>query len=403
MHDLDSSPINHLSLCTGGAGLDLALRLAVPALRTVCAVEIEASAVARLAENMQAGCLDDAPIWSDVKTFDGKAWRGCVDIVSGGYPCQPFSFAGKRNGTSDPRHLWPDVARIVREVRPTLCFFENVPGHIGLGFGEVKGTLEGLGYRVESGIFSAEEVGANHRRERLFIMAYSHGQQTERFDSGGFLGEAHRESDSVANSPRLGRGRRDHGNAGGSGRPLQTEGSCGELENTAMDGRRETGSREPCESGELADTESERCGEAGRLRWSRSEERLGGAGENLAFSEGQGLQKRQRGEAAELAGPRQSGGELADTSNNGHEQPGDSRDGWCGSPHHCSFPPPPNATQAWRDILREDPSLEPALCGGSDGMAWRVDRLRILGNGVIPVVGALAFLCLWSRFEESLK
>jgi DNA (cytosine-5)-methyltransferase 1 len=161
-----------LSLCAGAGGLDLGLHIAIPDYRTVCYVERETYAAATLVARMEGQALDQAPVWDDVATFDGKPWRGIVDIIHGGYPCQPFSIAGKKLGDKDPRHLWPHIARIVREIEPPLCFFENVGGHLRLGFEQVHDDLRSMGYRVKAGLFTAEEVGAPHRRERLFILAY---------------------------------------------------------------------------------------------------------------------------------------------------------------------------------------------------------------------------------------
>ena len=116
--------------------------------------------------------MDCAPIWTDLKTFPWAEFRDRVDILTGGYPCQPFSAAGKRLGTEDPRHLWPFIADGIRILRPKLCFFENVEGHISLGLREVIGELESIGYTAAWGIFSASEVGAPHQRKRVFILAY---------------------------------------------------------------------------------------------------------------------------------------------------------------------------------------------------------------------------------------
>ena len=162
--------LNGMALCAGVGGLELGIHLAVRDYRTVCYIEREAHAAASLVAGMESQALDRAPIWDDLKTFDGANWRGVVDIISGGYPCQPFSCAGKRQGSEDPRHLWPTIAGIVSEVSPRWCFFENVPGHLSLGFEEVIQDLEALGYCVAAGLFSAEEIGAPHRRERLFIL-----------------------------------------------------------------------------------------------------------------------------------------------------------------------------------------------------------------------------------------
>ena len=172
---MDIAPTTCLSLCSGYAGLELGLRRVVPALRTVCYVEIELFAVANLVAKMEAGLLDAAPVWTDIKTFPAERFRGKVDIITGGYPCQPFSVAGKRNGESDPRHLWPYIAAIVRAVEPVWCFFENVPGHLTLGFPAVYRSLRQMGYSLETGLFTAAEVGAPHKRERLFILAHRPG------------------------------------------------------------------------------------------------------------------------------------------------------------------------------------------------------------------------------------
>lgn len=168
---MDTTQTTHLSLCSGYGGIDLGLRRAIPNLRTIAYAEIEAFAVENLLARMAGGQLDPAPIWPDLKTFPWGAFSDRVDILSGGYPCQPFSAAGKRLGTDDPRHLWPFIADGIRILRPRLCFFENVEGHISLGLREVIGELESMGYSVSWGIFSARECGAPHQRKRVFILA----------------------------------------------------------------------------------------------------------------------------------------------------------------------------------------------------------------------------------------
>ena len=166
-----------LSLCSGYEGLGLGLKRAIPNIRTVCYVERETFAVANLVAKIKAGKLDDAPIWDDLATFDPKPFTGMVHIIHGGYPCQGFSVAGKRLGLKDPRWVWPYIARIVQAVRPVWCFFENVSGHLTIGFPEVYRSLRDMGYSVEAGIFSAAEVGAPHKRERLFILAHDSNRQ----------------------------------------------------------------------------------------------------------------------------------------------------------------------------------------------------------------------------------
>jgi DNA (cytosine-5)-methyltransferase 1 len=164
--------LNAISLCAGVGGIDLGL---APYARTVCYVEREAFSASVLVARMEERALDPAPIWSDLKTFDAAAWRGKVDLVTGGYPCQPWSVAGKRAGADDPRHLWPEVLRVLVESQAPFGFFENVRGHVSKGLREVLEDLARAGFHAEWDVFSAEEEGAPHRRQRLFVFAYARG------------------------------------------------------------------------------------------------------------------------------------------------------------------------------------------------------------------------------------
>lgn len=166
--------IHGLALCSGIGGLELGLRLALGRrYTTVCYVEREACAAALLVARMEDKTLDRAPVWDDLRTFKGGPWRGVVDCVTAGFPCQPVSLAGKRRAQADERWLWPQIVRILREVRPRYVFLENVPGLLVQGFGDVLGDLASLGFDAEWGVFSAAEAGAPHRRERVFVLAYT--------------------------------------------------------------------------------------------------------------------------------------------------------------------------------------------------------------------------------------
>ena len=109
----------------------------------------------------------------DIKETDFKKYRGAIDILSTSDPCQPFSFAGKRGGKADDRYLWPQTIRVIREAKPAYAVFENVPGFISLGFETVASDLEAEGYTVESFVIPACGVGAWHRRDRLWVIAYT--------------------------------------------------------------------------------------------------------------------------------------------------------------------------------------------------------------------------------------
>lgn len=188
-----------LSLCSGVGGLDLGLHVAEPRYRTVCFVERDAFAASVLVARMVDEALAPAPIWDDVRSFDGRPWRGRVHILSAGYPCQPFSYSGLRRASDDPRHLWPEVARVVSEVRPEWCFFENVLGHLSLGLDDVIGDLQGMGYRVAARVESAAESGAPHLRQRVFILAHAHDDELRQ--SGSDHGRARRAEVSAGQEP----------------------------------------------------------------------------------------------------------------------------------------------------------------------------------------------------------
>lgn len=191
MNNVDTTEtITHVSLCAGYEGLGLGLKRAIPNLRTILVSEIEAYACANLVAKMEQGELDEAPIWSNLKTLDFRSLHGRVDILSGGFPCQPFSQAGKRAGDEDERHLFPYILKGITECRPGIVFLENVEGILsakltGDGWRDPAGTpvllhvlreLERVGYTATAGMFSAEEVGAPHRRNRVFILGVDNTQ-----------------------------------------------------------------------------------------------------------------------------------------------------------------------------------------------------------------------------------
>jgi DNA (cytosine-5)-methyltransferase 1 len=310
-----------ISLCAGAGGLDLGLHIAAPGYRTVGYVERESYAAATLVARMEDAALDQAPVWDDVTSFDGKPWRGIVDIVHGGYPCQPFSVAGKKLGHNDPRHLWPHIARIVAECQPRLCFFENVGGHLRLGFEQVHDDLRSMGYGVKAGLFTAEEIGAPHKRERLFILAYRESvvrerSMPERNSCGQSEGTIGSQCANMANTPRAGNYR--------------------ETANISEADERQIGSLL-----RIADGSNHVVVDTYRARLERRNAQ-------------------------------------------GH----DSTD------EQSPFPPGPSDRSGWQRYLERWSHLEPSVCGGADGLANRVDRLRLCGNGVVPLVAAYAFQIL---------
>lgn len=163
-----------LSLCSGYGGIDLALESAMGT-ETICYVERQLYAAAVLAERQRTEDLAPAPIWDSLETFDCAPWRGRVDIVCAGWPCQGASLAGKRKGVDDERWLWPEVWRIVQEVGADYFFFENVPGLLsvnrGEAFAEVVRDLDAGGFVGTWDCVPAAAVGAPHVRDRLFCLA----------------------------------------------------------------------------------------------------------------------------------------------------------------------------------------------------------------------------------------
>lgn len=148
--------------------------------RTVCAVERNAYAAQVLAQRQNDRVLEPFPIWSDVCSFDGKPWRGIVDVVSGGFPCQDISAAGKGAGIEGEKSgLWKHMARIIDEVRPRFVFVENSPLLVSRGLVRILGDLASMGFDAKWGIMGAVDAGLHHNRKRLWIVAYtdSHGSQ----------------------------------------------------------------------------------------------------------------------------------------------------------------------------------------------------------------------------------
>lgn len=162
--------VNELALFAGAGGGILGGKLL--GWKTVCAVEIDEYCRRVLMQRQDDGILKPFPIWDDVQTFDGTPWRGCVDVVTGGFPCQDISAAGKGAGIGGERSgLWREMARIIREVGPKHVFVENSPMLTSRGLGTVLGDLAALGYDARWGVLGARHVGAPHKRDRIWILA----------------------------------------------------------------------------------------------------------------------------------------------------------------------------------------------------------------------------------------
>lgn len=398
------SPLNVLSLCAGTEGLGVGFKLAVPSARTVGYLEIDAYACAVLEARIAEGALDDAPIWTNLKTFDGKAWRGAVDCVLAGFPCQPFSTAGKRGGASDPRHLWPDVARVIGEIEPSIVFLENVPGLVStLTFEHrpdimaffrdmaaairaekdvrrrwhakrhrdrlyrrllreqgvsallhVCASLEAMGYDVAAGLFSASETGASHKRERVFILALADGQPLEHADSGGLRASRLAECE----PPNI---------ESASGKPVGDSSGARLPRRSGQPG--DDGAQQP--AAERASLPYAPPGPADADGWRWVLERWPGlapAISDLDHADAigqQGINGREDGAARH--------GAVVEA---GHEAGGQ---------------------KAQRELCRVADERAHRLVGC--GLQNRVDRLRAMGNGVVPTCASVAFIGLWASLK----
>jgi DNA (cytosine-5)-methyltransferase 1 len=171
--------MNELCLFAGAGGGLLATQHLL-GFRTVCYVEIDDYCQRVLQARIRDGLLDDAPIWDDVRTFDGRPWRGCVDIITAGFPCQPFSTVGQQWGEQDARNLWPETIRVIREVGPRFCLLENVPNLLAHEYyGTILGDLAEGGLAGPWDVLSAAQCDGPHRGDRLWIVATSPGERCE--------------------------------------------------------------------------------------------------------------------------------------------------------------------------------------------------------------------------------
>ena len=423
-----------ISICAGAGGLDLGFRLAHPAARTICYVEREAFPVVNLVAAMEADLLDAAPVWDDLQTFDGGPWRGVVDWLIGGIPCQPHSVAGKKRGAADERNLWPDARRVISECLPGAIFLENVPGIARYYFDTIGPELRGLGYRTEEGLFSAAEVGAPHIRERFFVLGHADCEVlgfAERGMEGHILRAGERNEGGVgAIAPGEELATAADGPlavAGGNRRGWRDDSGPGsgpvadDLLSPARPGRA------------LAHRDDERCRRDDHLQRRQSEALRSGA--DVADVIGNGREQGAKATSQRRPQPDQSRQDVADGDGNagslhlrpwqsGYPQSETGRRGADlsdavgivrqgvrrpgeGPPQQelgSLFPPGPDDLESWARVLAEMPEAEPAFCSLADGVAWwldataqRTERLRVLGNGVVPLVAAHALLTLAAR------
>ena len=363
-----------ISFCTGYGGIELGLEMVGRPHRILAYVEIEAYAIARLVEKIEKGEVAPAPIFTDLKSFPAEMFRGCVDLVTGGYPCQPFSQAGKGLAEKDPRHLWPFLLKHINAIDPIRCLFENVEGHVGRGLEQVIGDLEGAGYEATWGLFSAAEVGAPHRRKRVFIMA-----DTERngFSPYTFLG-------SIEASPgQEPSGKEQSSDVAGTSDTATAESALADSDSGLPD----RAEQEILSGGDAVERSGFEMGDPNELRESEQERII----EDIW---GWTLNTSKAGRVAGLGDSERAGLEgFSDENGEGSERRQ--------SPERPVAAPACGAIGAWpsgygeKQHEAEEPrTIELPVGRAANGSATRVDRLRMLGNGVVPATAAKAWLCL---------
>ena len=405
--------LNVLSICSGIGGIELGLHAALDGrTRTVCYVERELSVASILAARMQDGTLDSAPIWTDLRTFDPEPWRGKVDILAGGFPCQPHSVAGNKLGEDDPRELSGEVLRIANGLGLPELFLENVPGILRFYWDSIRPELRAMGYQVAEGLFTASETGAPHRRERLFILANT--------GEPGIWDQAR----TAGGGTRLSDVRQGDGTTG-TVRPSSTgvDDSEGNIRRTPGDAGR--GASDRPSDNELAHAEHEGHSQRLRPKTTSQRGRQDLDGEELAHAECQRTQVSVAGEYATEQRIDCNCEELAHTRSERLERVRSSRqEEYQERPEDVPlYPPGPSDNEGWAWLLDRWPELAPTVCkesplqyemsqiecqfcGSPDGPTQELPTevlLRAIGNGVVPAVAAIAFRTLSKALNQTLQ
>ena len=302
-------------------------------------------------------------LYEDVRTMDATQYRGQIDVLSGGFPCQPFSTAGKRKGTEDERHLWPSMLRIIREVQPRHVIGENVRGILswndGLVFEEVCSDLENAGYEVTPYILPACGVGAPHRRDRVWFVAHSHDfgkSRTSRRDESESRGKGVQERDEVQHL--------DESDSVRGFSPDTDSGRC-ETDYALRESKREVESTWANGESLSPDTHS------GRLERTKEE------GRDSLNVEWQGIVRDAPDTDIELSECRDENREDGRSEQTQRTQPLDESRGW------------------------EEFPTQPPICGGDDGLPrkldaitfpkWRKESIKAYGNAIVPQVALQIF------------
>ena len=395
--------MRELSLFSGAGGGLLGTKLL--GWRSVGYVEWDGYCQAVLEARICDGVLDFAPIFGDIRAFLRDGWadryRGLVDVVTAGFPCQPFSVAGKRKACGDERNLWPETAEVLQRVQPAFALLENVPGLLSARsadgrhyFGTVLGDLAALGFHAEWGVLGAADVGAPHLRKRLWILAHAaRDLRSKRSACGAERQRAWTGGESLAYAAEPGSQVRPDGAGLRQRAAVERGGTQGALPDAERDGlrlerereREQRGEPGSAELGEDVRPDADRGRREERWLEMRSGERGASGGEpdglrargwwngpDVDNANGERSAHGGEGEAGSWQlGGRAGDGEAAGAAGGGS---------W------------------WeRDPADEGPELESFVGRVAHGVAYRVDRLRALGNGQVPAVVVRAWRVLAER------
>ena len=353
------SPLRTLSLCSGVGGLDLGVSRAVR-VQPVGYVERDAYAATVLLERMEEAAMEPALIWvGNLQDLDARPLRGHVDLVTAGIPCQPWSLAGAQKGQEDERHLGDELLRIVREVGPRYVFVENVAGFVRPeGLGHLAGRLSEIGFDAEWATLRASDVGAPHLRRRVFMLAYAADPGARR---GEQLSEGGEGPGNVAHATGDGRSQGRTKPEGEQGRPDTSErGDAPHADREVL--RQEQGGAEPGGPG-------------------AAQPRADGAPGFMAHGANTSPVLRPALKRCEPNGDCEGAQEVANADDGGrHGRAGEFGPSRWGEPTDPGW---------W--------ATEPNVGRVAHGVPSRVDRLRCLGNAVVPAQAERAFRELWGR------
>lgn len=351
--------MNELALFAGAGGGILGGKIL--GWHTVGAVEIEKYPRECLLARQRDGVLDAFPIWDDVCTFDGKPWRGCVDVVSGGFPCQDISSAGKGAGIEGARSgLWKEMCRLICEVRPRYAFMENSPMLTSRGLGVVLEDLAEAGYDAEWMVLGAADVGAPHRRDRIWILARDRRCKVDSHADLQRLGWRSTQPRKVEEVGCVA----GHANGEHELQEQEVFGGCREVAGPG---------RVCCEVGEYTtapdtNAHSVQCTEQ-ECQHEGAEEFGGGCNDGVEAGGYVPYACESQCEGVDCVSEQCT---QADSGTGDAGGVGCFRFGW---------------------------TVEPDVGRVADGVAARVDRLKAIGNGQVPLVAATAFYELLRRFE----